>query len=140
MKRFILYSLLLILSTLAINSQNIIFTEKDIIGRWIEIERTEGDQTSEITTNNDTYIFRDNHIYHKGEASEGLILFNIAGKYSVEENTIVITYKDYMDKTAKDQKPKSIKFEVLSIDKNKNEMIVSIQDYDYEYQMKLKRQ
>lgn len=140
MKRFFLSTVLLILLPLVVHSQDIRFSEEDIVGRWIEVERIKGDKTTEITVNNDTYIFRENLIFHKGESSEGLILFNIAGKFSIEGNCITIIYKDYLDRKAKNQKAKTVKFEVLFIDESKNELIVNVIDYDYEYRMKLKRQ
>lgn len=140
MKKYILFTFLSIALPLMTYSQNINFSEKDLVGRWIEIERIEGDQITEITTNNDTYIFRENLIFHKGESTEGLILFNIAGKYSVEDTFITIIYKNYTDKVTEKQKPNTLKLEVLSIDKSKNELILNIKDYDYEYQIKLKRQ
>lgn len=140
MKKYILFTFLSITLPLMTYSQNINFSDKDLVGRWIEIERIEGDQITEITTNNDTYIFRENLIFHKGESTEGLILFNIAGKYSVEDTFITIIYKNYTDKVTEKQKPNTLKLEVLSIDKSKNELILNIKDYDYEYQIKLKRQ
>lgn len=140
MKRNIFIILLLISIPLIVNSQNTSFTEKDIIGRWIEIERIEGNSTTKITENNDTYIFRENFVFHKGESTEGLILFNIAGKFSVEGNIVTIIYKDYLNKTSKNEKAKTIKYEILSFDNNRKEIVVNIRDYDYEYQMRLKRQ
>lgn len=124
---------------LSLKSQDIKLSDSDIVGRWIEVSRIEGDNETEITEFHDTYVFRDNGLFHKGEAAEGIILFNITGRYSVEEDIITIVYKDYISRDASSQKAKKLIFKVLSLSGEKNEMLVSVQDYDYEYQMKLKR-
>lgn len=138
-KYFGIIILFIIAIPLSLKSQDIKFTESDIVGRWIEVARIEGDSEKEITEFNDTYVFRDNGLFHKGEAAEGIILFNITGRYLVEEDVITIAYKDYISRDASSQKAKKLIFKVLSLSGEKKEMLVSVQDYDYEYQMKLKR-
>lgn len=114
--------------------------DKYITGRWIEVTRIEGDSSFNITTHQDTYIFRKNNLFHKGEASEGIILFNITGQFFVEQDTISIIYKDYTNKKTSSENAKEITFRILSINKEKNEIHISVKDYDYEYEMILKKQ
>lgn len=110
-----------------------------ITGRWMESKRIDGDSIVEITEHPDTYIFRENMIFHKGEAAEGIIVFNITGRYTVAENRITVFYKDYLKKGADKEDAKKLIFEILYINEDKTEMEVSIQDYDYEYRMILSK-
>jgi len=139
MKKYLTIIILLISSfPLVMKSQDTVsLIKEDIVGRWIETKRIEGDNIKEITEYHDTYIFRDNMIFHKGEASEGVILFNITGKYTVEEDSIIIFYRDYIKKNASSEDAKKLVFKILSLEGD--EMLVSVQDYDYEYKMVLKR-
>lgn len=121
-------------------SQTKFTPEKDIVGRWIEIKRIVGDSIQNFTEHQDTYVFRSNQIFHKGEAAEGVIIFNITGKYSVKGDTISIIYKDYLNRMSSRQKAKETTFKVLSYDKVTNELLVEAKDYDFEYQMLLKKQ
>ncbi len=136
MYKYLTVAIFFIWFTQAIKSQEVSNT-KDIIGRWVEVKRIEGDSTKLVEEYPDTYIFRDNMIFHKGEAAEGVILFNITGKYSIEDNNIVIFYNDYIQRGVANQKAKKIVFEILSI--TQDEMQVMVHDYDYEYKMILKR-
>lgn len=132
--------IILLLTPLCTYAQESNSLEKYITGRWIEITRIEGEISTPITEYQDTYIFRKNKLFHKGESSEGIILFNITGKFSVENNIVSIIYKDYTNKETSSGKAKEVVFEILSINKDKKEMLVLVKDYDYEYQMILKKQ
>lgn len=112
-------------------------TKDDIEGRWTEYKRIEGDVERQIGEYADTYIFRENMVFHKGEASEGIILFNIAGRYTIEGDSIVISYRDYIEKNASKQEAKKLILKVLS--RSGDEMLVQVADYDYEYKMILKK-
>lgn len=113
--------------------------KESIVGRWMESKRIEGESVKDIGEHPDTYVFRDNMIFHKGESAEGVILFNITGQYTVEDNSIVVLYKDYLKKNATAEKSKKLVFNILSMNEDRNEMLVSVQDYDYEYQMLLRK-
>lgn len=77
-------------------------------------------------------------VFHKGEAAEGVIVFNITGKYDVEGDSITVYYNNYLLNKANRVKPKKIQFKVLSI--TEKEMLVLVKDYDYEYKMLLNKQ
>lgn len=126
--------------SLFIKSQDkVSISKEDIAGRWMEFKRIEGDNITEIREHPDTYIFRDNMVFHKGEAAEGVIIFNITGRYTVEGNLITIFYKDYLKKNASAEDFKKLVLEVLSLNEDKTEMLVQVNDYDYEYQIELKK-
>ncbi|MFV0419259.1 MAG: hypothetical protein ACK5KT_11085 [Dysgonomonas sp.] len=126
--------------SLFIKSQDkISVQQEDISGRWMENKHIEGDNVIEIAEHPDTYIFRDNMVFHKGEAAEGVIIFNITGRYTLEGNLITIYYKDYLKKNASAEKAKKLVFEVLSLNEDKTEMSVLVHDYDYEYKMELRK-
>lgn len=117
-------------------SQDILLNREDIIGRWIEVK--EVNNKIESTEYPDTYIFRDNQTFHLGEASNGVILFNIAGKYSIEEDTVKIIYFDLTQSPSHNEKAKQMLLKVASIN---NDLIkVLVTDYDYSYPLILKRQ
>ena len=111
---------------------------EDIAGRWVEYQRIEGETVYQAGEFPDTYIFRETMIFHKGEAAEGVILFNIAGRYTLNADSITIYYQDYLQKNASKMKPKILVFKVL--EQKEDEMTVLAIDYNYEYKMVLKKQ
>lgn len=138
MTKIILFVLALFSISLTMKPQDIASLKKeDIEGRWVETERIIYDSIHKINEFQDTYIFKDNMLFHKGEAKEGLILFNVVGRYTVGGDSVVIIYKDFAHPKANSQKFKKLTFKVLSF--NKNEMLVSAKDYDFEYKMRLKK-
>ncbi|MDH6307666.1 hypothetical protein M2451_000115 [Dysgonomonas sp. PFB1-18] len=137
MKKCLIAILVLLLAfPMLMNSQNQLALE-DISGRWIEWARIEGDSVRLSGDFADTYIFRDNMVFHKGEASEGVILFNVTGKYTIEGDSVKVFYRDYLNKRASRQPAKQLILKILS--KSKDELRVAVIDYDYEYKMILKR-
>lgn len=86
-------------------------TQSDIVGRW------------EIETDNDSirnghpylYLFREDSTFHRGEVSDGVILFNIAGRYRMMGDSVEIRYRDYMAEHAKDEQDKRMIFMIHSI-------------------------
>lgn len=138
MKKYILLIIVGLSFVQTTKSQHSFFLEKeDIVGRWVESKRVEGDSVKVISEYADTYIFKDNGLFHKGEAAEGVIVFNITGKYTVDGNSVEVLYKDYIQRRATAQPAKKITFKVLSC--AKDEMTVLVQDYDFEYKMILKK-
>ena len=133
---------IIILATLlfpltAKSQDSLSLAKEDVTGRWTEYKRIEGDSEKQIGEYADTYIFRENMVFHKGEASEGVILFNITGRYAIEGDSIVIFYRDYIEKNASKQDAKKLILKVLS--HSGDGMLVQVSDYDYEYKMVLKK-
>lgn len=142
MRKYLLVIVLFLSFTQLIKSQDSLFVQsfrkENIVGRWVEAERTEGEKTKPAGEFPDTYIFRDNMVFHKGEAAEGVIVFNITGKYEMEGDFITIYYNNYLLNKANRLKPKKIQFKILSV--SDDEMHVMVKDYDYEYTMLLNKQ
>lgn len=142
MRKYLLVIALFLSFTQLIKSQDSLFVQsfrkENIVGRWVEAERTEGEKTKPAGEFPDTYIFRDNMVFHKGEAAEGVIVFNITGKYEMEGDIITIYYNNYLLNKANRLKPKKIQFKILSV--SDDEMYVMVKDYDYEYTMLLNKQ
>jgi hypothetical protein len=111
--------------------------KEDIAGRWVERKRMEGNSIKQVEFP-DTYIFRDNMVFHKGEAADGVIVFNITGRYTIDADSIVIYYNNYLLNRVNRQKPKKMQLKALSV--SRGEMLVLIKDYDYEYRMLLNKQ
>ncbi|MBK5721929.1 hypothetical protein JGH11_13700 [Dysgonomonas sp. Marseille-P4677] len=138
MKKYLFILLfLLAFSQLLRSQESISLYRDDIVGRWIEQKRIEGDKEIVAGEYPDTYIFRDTGVFHKGEASEGVILFNITGRYKIENDIISIIYADYLQDMDKRKEPKLLSFKVLSI--SDEGMLVSVTDYEKKYRMILKR-
>lgn len=114
-------------------SQDRSFNKEDIIGRWME-EKTEDDSLNYPYT----YIFRENMVFHLGEAYDGMILFNITGKYTVKENLINVIYFDFVQGNTQSRKARHIQFKIQSMDNDK--MTLRAKDHDYEYDIMLKKQ
>ncbi|MFC4675678.1 hypothetical protein [Dysgonomonas termitidis] len=142
MRKYLLIIVLLLGFTQLMKSQDSLsvqsFPKENIVGRWVEAERTEGEKTKPAGEFPDTYIFRDNMVFHKGEAAEGVIVFNITGRYELEGDSVTIYYNNYLLNKANRTKPKRIRFTVLSV--SDKEMLVQVKDYDYEYKMLLNKQ
>lgn len=142
MRKYLLVIALFLSFTQLIKSQDSLFVQsfrkENIVGRWVEAERTEGEKTKPAGEFPDTYIFRDNMVFHKGEAAEGVIVFNITGKYEMEGDFITIYYNNYLLNKANRLKPKKIQFKILSV--SDDEMYVMVKDYDYKYTMLLNKQ
>lgn len=142
MRKYLLVIVLFLSFTQLMKSQDSLFVQsfrkENIVGRWVEAERTEVEKTKPAGEFPDTYIFRDNMVFHKGEAAEGVIVFNITGKYEMEGDLITIYYNNYLLNKANRLKPKKIQFKILSV--SDDEMYVMVKDYDYEYTMLLNKQ
>lgn len=139
MKKYLLISSFLLVFFQTLKSQESIpLYRDDVVGRWVEQKRIEGDKVTESGEYADTYIFRDTGVFHKGEASEGVILFNITGRYKIEDDTISILYADYLKNKEARKEFEVLLFKVLSI--SDDSMSVSVTDGNKEYKMILKRQ
>lgn len=141
MKKLIILCVLYI-STLSITAQSqdtpLSITVNDISGRWTEVKENK-ESTDSDTTGSFTYIFRDNMVFHCGEAFEGVILFNVAGKYSIEKDLIKVVYFDFsQSNTESSKKTKLITFKILAL--KDNQMTALVKDYGYEYKIILKRE
>lgn len=132
--------LLWLFSNLCLNifSQNTSPTIEKISGRWVEVKETDKPGIYTEPEYPYIYIFRENNIFHLGEASDGVILFNITGKYTLQEDTINVLYFDLLYSNADNRKARQISFKLLSI--NNNIMKLLVNDYDYSYPLILKKQ
>ena len=115
----------------SIRSQNKI-DRKDIIGRWTDITQTKNGNTNNKEY---TYIFRDNFTFHIGETSNNVILFNIAGRYQIDNDSIKTVYFDFSQHKAAKAQRTSYKIESLKNDS----LVLIIKDIEYEYKTILKR-
>ncbi|MDR0825127.1 MAG: hypothetical protein LBN74_08545 [Prevotella sp.] len=106
-------------------------SKEDITGRWVEVKETDNKYPY-------TYIFRDNNIFHLGEASEGIILFNVAGKYSIQGDSINVVYYDFLEGSARNRIARQVSFKVISIDNGV--MTTLVTDYGYSYKLVLRKQ
>ena len=129
-KKFL--GIIFLLFNLSLYSQNQIINKEDIVGRWVEVS-----DSTQTETNTYTYIFRENMIFHLGEVHDGIIIFGIAGRYTINENVISVVYYDMMDGNANTRTAHRISYEIVSLD-NDN-MILLSKDNDYDYKISLKR-
>jgi len=109
--------------------------KEDIVGRWVEDIDVVSDSIEKYPY---TYIFRDNMVFHLGEANEGVILFNITGKYTLEGDLISIVYYDFIHGRAENRKANYVTYRILSLDNDK--MTLLAKDQEYEYKVFLKKQ
>ncbi|NDV94228.1 hypothetical protein D0T84_04750 [Dysgonomonas sp. 521] len=123
---------------LSVFSQDTPLAIEKITGRWVEVKETDNTETYTEPEYPYTYIFRENNVFHLGEASDGVILFNITGKYTLLEDTINVIYFDLLHSKTGDRKARQISFKVLSL--NNNIMRLLVNDYDYSYPLILKKQ
>ncbi|MDU1890411.1 MAG: lipocalin family protein [Dysgonomonas sp.] len=138
MKKYIGFIFFFIFISTQLQGQSIVsLKQKNIVGRWVEDKAIIGNDSTSAIAYPDTYIFRDNMLFHKGEAAEGIILFNITGKYKIEGNSIIIYYRDYTKRQVQKQDALKLIFEVLSI--SENEMKILVKDYDFENEIILKK-
>lgn len=138
MKKYILILFSLLAISQYIKSQDTIpLYRDDIVGRWVEQMRIEGNVETQAMEYPDTYIFRDNGVFHKGEAAEGIIIFNITGRYKIEGDTISILYADYLQDRQRRAEQKELLFKVLSL--SDEGLCVAVTDGNRKYKMILKR-
>lgn len=138
MKKFILFCLLSI-SFLHLFGQDVSYTKSDIAGRWVEIKETDKPGQYSETEYPYIYIFKDDYTFHLGESMDGVILFNITGKYLIEKNSIDITYFEFLqNNNTKKLTQKKLSLQIRSI-KN-GIMTLYVSDYDFSYPLILKRQ
>lgn len=92
-----------------------LLTQADIIGRWQEVERTLDPNNPLVEEPSAIYIFKEDGVFHKGRETEGLILFDIAGKYEVKSDTIHILYFDFSrSQSTESAKAKRMSMKVLN--------------------------
>ncbi|MFV0537956.1 MAG: hypothetical protein ACK5M3_11355 [Dysgonomonas sp.] len=130
MKKFL--TIILLLYNLSLYSQNRIINKEDIVGRWIE----ESDST-QTETNIHTYIFRENMTFHLGEVHDGIIIFGIAGRYTIDSNVISVVYYDLINGNSKDRKAHRVSYEIISLENER--MILLAKDNDYDYRISLRK-
>lgn len=134
-----LLTIILLLCSLSLYSQHRIINKEDIIGRWVEDADLESD-SNHIEAHPYTYIFRENMIFHLGEIYDGVIIFNIAGKYTLDHNIISVIYYDLINGNAKTRKAHHISYEIVSLKNERMILLAKDNDNDYDYKISLKRQ
>lgn len=102
--------------------------KENIVGRWFVFQSGDSIRADSVPAPSAIYFFKDDTMFHIGEVNEGVILFNITGRYAVNDNIVEMTYRNYLHP---DAGSKSMTLIVHTI--AKNEMVVSIKDYDYTY-------
>lgn len=127
-----LLTIVLFLCNLSMYAQQDTINKEDIFGRWIEDTQLRPDSA----TPHYTYIFRENMIFHLGEAFDGVIIFNITGKYTYENNSISVVYFDLINGNPKDRKAYYISFDVLSLENNKMTLLAKDSGYNYKIYLK----
>ncbi len=138
MKKAILFCLITF-SFLHIFGQGASYTKSDIAGRWVEVEETNKPEHYLEPEYPHIYIFKNDYTFHLGESMDGVILFNITGKYSIEKNGIDIIYFEFLQNSnTKKLTPKQLSLQITSL-KN-GIMTVYVSDYDFSYPLILKRQ
>lgn len=138
MKKVLLCCLLSI-SFLQLFGQDASYSKSDIAGRWVEVKETDKPGQYLETEYPYIYIFKDDNTFHLGESMDGVILFNITGKYLIEKNNINITYFEFLqNNNAKKIMPKQLSLEITSL--RNGIMTLCISDYDFSYPVILKRQ
>ncbi|MFT3993125.1 MAG: hypothetical protein QM660_02365 [Dysgonomonas sp.] len=142
MKKIILFVILSVITLQIIHAQtnNPAITTDSVIGRWMEESRQNITTDSLIEPAQPyMYIFKQDSVFHRGEVSEGVILFNITGKYTISDHIINIRYMDFSNKRPGKVKEKNMTFEIKEI--SKDTMIVVCNESRYKtYQLTLKRQ
>lgn len=136
MKRIRIYILLISLFTIFSTQAQQTFSREDIVGRWVG--GTELRPDSSIVEDRYTYIFRENDIFHIGEAFDGVILFNITGKYYIKNNIIFVSYLDMLSDRKEKKQLIEIPFKIVTIKNNRMNLL--IKDSNYEYNLFLNKQ
>lgn len=72
-----------------------LITKSDIVGRWQEVERTLDPNNPLAQEPSAIYIFKEDGNFHKGRETEGLMLFDVAGRYEIKADTIHVLYFDF---------------------------------------------
>lgn len=90
-----------IMSAIGQNKLNnsISLNSHELIGRWTCYDYTLELVPEENKKPTFVYFFKDNKTFHKGKITEGAIIFNITGEYSISNDTIKIFYYDYLNQT-----------------------------------------
>lgn len=141
MKRILIFVLLVwsYLLALAQDNKPIVLDQEVVAGRWLETKYTKDkiDRTDDNISS--ILIFKENLNFHKGKNTEAMIIFDIAGKYSVQGDSINITYFDFSTKRPDSNKPRKMVINVHSI--VHDEMKVTVNEPDrHKYEAILTRQ
>ncbi|WP_165020729.1 MULTISPECIES: hypothetical protein [unclassified Dysgonomonas] len=143
MKR-LLYIFLFLLGLQNIRAQDVVndtirLQKTDIVGRWVEAKRIVNDSIIIEQAFPDHYIFKDDMVFHKGQASEGVILFNIGGRYRIEGDSIAVTYFDFIQNTTDSRVPQTVTFKVVSLSESEINAYVN-DSQEGKYFIRLRRQ
>lgn len=76
---------------------SVVLDSGHIVGRWGEKSRfdNEGNATP---TQPYTYIFKNDKVFHRGTTTNDVLIFNVTGRFNVQNDLIVLSYKDYLNR------------------------------------------
>lgn len=117
---------------------SVILNKEHVVGRWIEEARFNNENDS-ISKQPYTYIFKDDQIFHRGSAVNEMLIFNVAGRFQVENDTITIYYRDYLNRSSKRDKALVMSFRVVAWSDKEMTVIVTAPDSE-EYMVILAKQ
>lgn len=117
---------------------SVILKKEDVVGRWIEKTRfvNQGDS---ISTKPYTYIFKEDQTFHRGTATNDVLIFNVTGRFQVWNDTVSISYRDYMSRRPGANKNRSITLRILAWSDRQMTAVVT-EPYAQEYIVVLTKQ
>lgn len=103
----------------------VVLEKGHIIGRWIEKTRFLNAQDTVIPKQPYTYIFKEDGMFHRGMATNDVLIFNVAGRYNVEEDLIKMSYRDYTNQRPGGNKERNMVFKVIAWAEDQMTILVS---------------
>lgn len=117
---------------------SVVLYKENIVGRWIEKTRFNNINDS-VSAQPYTYIFKEDNLFHRGTATNDVLIFNVAGRFQVENDTISIFYQDYLHCRSGDNKAQTMLFRIVSWSDTQMTAIVTA-PHTAEYMVILTRQ
>lgn len=111
---------------------SVVLEKEHLVGRWVEKTRFMNMQDTIIPKHPYTYIFKEDGIFHRGATTEDVLIFNVAGRYGVEGDTVTISYRDYTSQRPGRNKGRTMIFKIIAWSEEQMTAIVS-EPYDREY-------
>lgn len=118
---------------------SVILQKENIAGRWVEYERFVNENDTIMPASPYTYVFKDDMLFHRGSAANDVLIFNITGRYKVENDLVTVVYRDYMNHRPGANKDRTMTFRVIAW--SDEQMTVKVKEpYAKEYLVILKKQ
>lgn len=144
MKQVLWTALLVLFTSLQTIAQEVkpidtvILQKENVVGRWVEKARFNKINDS-IPEQPYTYIFKEDQVFHKGTAMNDMLIFNIAGRFQVENDTIKIYYRDFLNRSSKENKISTMLFRIIAWSDKQMTAVVTASDFE-EYTIVLMKQ